>query len=327
MEKLNVGVVGVGHLGSRHARVYSHLKNTNLIGVCDVDKKRAKRIGRKHKVWYFADYRELFGKVQAVSIVVPTSLHHKIAKDFLNAGIHVLVEKPITKTLEEADELITIAGEKNLILQVGHIERFNPVILQIADKIKDPVFAECHRIAPFTPRGSDVPVVLELMIHDLDLILSFINSDLVDIRASGAGVMTKSIDIANARLDFANGAVANITASRISMKRSRQLRFFQKDSYFSIDFQDKKVKYIKKSPAFFKVLPKIMKGKYEDIKQEDVVDISEIDASDSPKDALTLELESFIEASEKGKKQVVDGKAGTRALKIALEIVEKIQKK
>jgi len=195
------------------------------------------------------------------------------------------------------------------------------------DKIKKPIFLECHRIAPFTPRGSDVPVVLELMIHDIDLILSFVKSKVKQINASGAGVMTKSIDIANARIDFEDGAVANVTASRISMKRSRKLRIFQKDGYFSMDFQAKKVTHIKKSKNLYKVLPKIMLGKYDGIDTEDVVDVVEVDASNRKKDALTHELESFIRAVEADINPIVDGLAGTRALKVALEIVNKIDKK
>ena len=259
--------------------------------------------------------------------VVTTISHFDLAERALKKGIHVFIEKPITETLRQAEDLIKLADEKNLKIQVGHIERFNPVIIEIEDKVKNPIFMECHRIAPFTPRGTDIPVVLELMIHDIDLILSFMESRVKHISASGAGVMTKSIDIANARIEFEDGAVANITASRISMKRSRQLRIFQKDGYFSIDFQDKSVKHIKKSKNLYKVLPKLMMGKFENIDTKDVVDIVEVIASDREKDALTIEIESFIHAVEANINPVVDGRAGTRALEVALEIVNKINKK
>lgn len=324
---LKVGIVGVGQFGQNHARILNSSKVCEFVGLYDKDKNRAKEIGERIGAKIFSDFDSLLNECEALVIVVTTISHYELAKKALERNIHVFIEKPITAELWQAEELVAIAKDKNLRIQVGHIERFNPVILEIEDKINEPIFAECHRIAPFTPRGSDVPVVLELMIHDIDLILAFVNSKVVDIKASGAGVMTKSIDIANARIEFENGAVANVTASRISMKRSRKLRFFQKDSYFSIDFMHKKVKYIKKSKNLYKVLPKIMMGKYDNIKQEDVVDIIEVNASNHEKDALTMELESFVHVVEAGLNPIVDGNAGKRALDIALKIVDKIDKK
>ncbi|MBN1326653.1 MAG: Gfo/Idh/MocA family oxidoreductase [Candidatus Cloacimonetes bacterium] len=323
---VRMGIVGVGQFGQNHARILSECKECQFMGLYDRDRKRAREISDRLQVHMYPDFDSLLNEIDALAVVVTTISHYELARKALEKGIHVFVEKPITAELWEAEELNELAGKLNLKLQVGHIERFNPVVLQIEDKIKDPIFVECHRIAPFTPRGSDVPVVLELMIHDIDLILAFIKSELIEIRASGAGVMTKSIDIANARLEFSNGAVANVTASRISQKRSRKLRFFQKDAYFSLDFQAKRVKYIKKSPNISKVLPKLLKGKYDEISQEDVVDILDLDVSESAKDALTLELESFIRSIETDSKPVVDGYAGIRALKVALAIVEKIRK-
>jgi len=324
---LKVGIVGVGQFGQNHARILNESDKCNFVGLFDKDKKRAEEIASRLKTKSFASFESLLDEIDVLFNVVTTISHFELAKKALRRGIHVFIEKPITETFEQAIELIKLADEKKLKIQVGHIERFNPVILEIEDKVKKPIFMECHRIAPFTPRGTDIPVVLELMIHDIDLILSFMESKVKQISASGAGVMTKSIDIANARIEFEDGAVANITASRISMKRSRQLRIFQKDAYFSIDFQDKKVKQIKKSKNLYKVLPKLMMGKYESIDTEDVVDIVEVNASDHGKDALTIELESFIHAIEAGLNPVVDGQAGTRALKVALEIVNKIEKK
>ncbi|MDP8269315.1 MAG: Gfo/Idh/MocA family oxidoreductase [Candidatus Tenebribacter davisii] len=322
-----VGIVGVGQFGQNHARILNESTKCDFVGLYDIDKKRAEEIASRLKTKSFDSFESLLAEIDVLFNVVTTISHFELAEKALKKGIHVFIEKPITETLEQAEELIKLADEKNLKIQVGHIERFNPVILEIEDKIKKPIFMECHRIAPFTPRGTDIPVVLELMIHDIDLILSFVKSKVKHISASGAGVMTKSIDIANARLDFEDGAVANITASRISLKRSRQLRIFQKDAYFSIDFQDKSVKHVKKSKNLYKVLPKIMLGKYDNIATEDVVDIVEVNASDRRKDALTTELESFIHAVEADINPVVDGKAGTRALKVALEIVKKINKK
>ena len=324
---LKVGIVGVGQFGQNHARILSLSNKCEFAGLYDKNKKRALEIAGKIDAKIFPDFDLLLNECDALVIVVTTISHYELAKKALEKGINVFIEKPITSDLWQAKELIKIADEKNLKIQVGHIERFNPVVMEIEDKIKDPIFIECHRIAPFTPRGSDVPVVLELMIHDIDLILAFVKSDVTYISASGAGVMTKSIDIANARIEFENGTVANVTASRISMKRSRKFRFFQKDAYFSMDFQNKKVTFIKKSKNLYKVLPKIMMGKYEGIDTKDVVDIMEVDASNRKKDALTYELESFVHAVEADINPIVDGKAGTRALEVALEIVKKIDKR
>ncbi|MDO9578777.1 MAG: Gfo/Idh/MocA family oxidoreductase [Candidatus Cloacimonadales bacterium] len=324
---LKVGIVGVGQFGQNHARILSESDKCEFVGLYDKNKKRAQEISEKLGCKAFNNFDDLISECEALVIVVTTISHFELAKKALEKGIHVFIEKPITETLLQADELLNIAEKQNLKIQVGHIERFNPIVTEMEEYIKDPIFIECHRIAPFTPRGTDIPVVLELMIHDIDLILAFCKSEVKQISASGAGVMTKSIDIANARIEFEDGGVANITASRISMKRSRKLRIFQKDAYFSFDFQQKKVTHIKKSKNLYKVLPKLMLGKYDGIDTKDVVDIVEVDASNREKDALTQELESFIHAVEADINPVVDGKAGARALKVALEIVKKINKK
>ncbi len=324
---LKIGIVGVGQFGQNHARILSQSDKCEFVGLYDKDRKHADEVARKVNTKAFPDFDSLLDECDALVNVVTTISHYKLSKNALERGIHVFIEKPITSDLWQAEELVKIAEERNLKIQVGHIERFNPIVMEMEDKIKDPLFIECHRIAPFTPRGTDIPVVLELMIHDIDLILAFIKSNVKHISASGAGVMTKSIDIANARIEFEDGAVANITASRISMKRSRKLRIFQKDGYFSMDFQAKKVTHIKKSKNLYKVLPKIMMGKYDGIDIKDVVDVVEVDASNRKKDALTHELESFIHVVEADINPIVDGAAGTRALKVALEIVNKIDKK
>jgi len=324
---LKVGIVGVGQFGQNHARILSESDRCEFVGLYDKRPKRAKEIAEKIGAKAFDNFDALIADCDALVIVVTTISHFDLAKKALEKGIHVFIEKPITETLKQAEELLEIAGKDNLKIQVGHIERFNPIVAEMEDKIKDPIFMECHRIAPFTPRGTDIPVVLELMIHDIDLILAFCKSEVKQISASGSGVMTKSIDIANARIEFEDGGVANITASRISMKRSRKLRIFQKDAYFSFDFQHKKVTHIKKSKNLYKLMPKLMMGKYDGIDTKDVVDIVEVDASDRKKDALTQELESFIHAIEADINPIVDGVAGERALKVALEIVEKIDKR
>ncbi|MCD6177607.1 MAG: Gfo/Idh/MocA family oxidoreductase, partial [Candidatus Cloacimonetes bacterium] len=221
---LKAGIVGVGQFGQNHARILNESTKCNFIGLYDINEKRAEEVSSKLNTKSFIDFDSLLDEIDILFIVVTTISHFELAEKALINGIHVFIEKPITETLQQAEKLIELADEKNLKIQVGHIERFNPVIMEIEDEVKNPIFMECHRIAPFTPRGTDIPVVLELMIHDIDLILSFMDGKVKYISASGAGVMTKSIDIANARIEFDDGAVANITASRISMKSSRQLR-------------------------------------------------------------------------------------------------------
>ena len=321
---LKVGVVGVGHLGKHHARIFSQIDNCQLIGVYDKVPERAKEIASLYGVRSFDSYEEMLSKVDAIDIAATTTYHFDLAKPALERGCHVFLEKPITSTKEQAEELVKIAEEKKIKIQVGHIERFNPVIMQVISEINNPMFIESHRLAPFTPRGSDVPVVLDLMIHDIDLIMSFIPFEIKEIRASGVGILTPSIDIANARLEFDNGAIANVTASRISMKRERKIRFFQKDAYISVDFQEKKVNLLKKSPKLYTILPQILAGDTS-FNPEDMVDMKEIRATDGGKDALTMELESFVDAIINDKRPIVDGTDGKRALEVALEIMEKIQ--
>ena len=321
---VKVGVIGVGHLGQHHARIFGEMPNCQLVGIYDQNEARAKEIAERNNVKAYPSYESLLNDIEAIDIAVTTIHHYRLAKIALEKGKHLFIEKPITSNLEEAEELVTLAKEKNLKIQVGHIERFNPIVLKIADEINDPMFIESHRLAPFTPRGSDVSVVLDLMIHDIDLILSFINSNLLDIRASGVCILTPNIDIANARLEFENGAIANVTASRVSLKRERKIRFFQKDAYLSLDFQTKKVTVLKKSKDLQQILPEVLLGN-RPLNTDELVDLREVDASDITKDALTLELESFIDAVSNNKRPAVDGEAGMKALKVALSIMDKIQ--
>lgn len=303
MSKVKVGIVGVGHLGSIHARVYSKMDNVDLVGVCDCNLERALEIGKKYHTRSYADYEDLFDKVEAASIAVPTSLHYNIAKEFLNHGIHILIEKPITKTLSEADELIEIAHKKNLIIQVGHVERFNAAVLALEHYLKKPKFLECQRLGPFHKRVEDVGVVLDLMIHDIDIVLGLIKQDVVNIEAVGLSTMSDHEDVANVRLIFEDGTIADITASRVTKDVVRKIRLFQEDSYISLDYVNQEVTIFKKTGS------KIKKEKVKVKKTE----------------SLKEELSSFVECVRTGKRPIVSGVEGRRALAVALAILEKIK--
>ena len=304
MEKIKVGVIGTGRLGTFHTKIYSRLdKLVKLVGVCDCNIERAVEVGKKYHTASFADHQALFGSVDAVSIAVPTSLHYNIAKDFLEHGIHVLIEKPVTKTLSEADELIEIASRKKLIIQVGHIERFNSAVLAIEPYLKKPKFIECQRLGPFHKRVEDVGVVLDLMIHDIDIVLGLMEKDVVNIEAVGLSTVSDYEDVANVRLTFEDGTIADITASRVTKDVIRKIRIFQEDSYISLDYQ------AQEAAIFKKTNDKIKKEKIK-IKKEKPLD---------------KELESFVECVKTGKKPVVSGVEGRRALQVALNIVEKIK--
>ena len=321
---IKVGVVGVGHLGQHHTQKFKNIEDAELVGIYDINKQRAKEISKQINTVSFNSFFELLSACEAIDIAATTTAHYELAKAALLAGKHIFIEKPITSELTQAKDLLKLASEKNLILQVGHIERFNPVILKIENEINNPLFVESQRISTFQPRGTDVPVVLDLMIHDIDLILSFVHSPVTDIKASGVGIFTPTIDIANARIEFANGAVANVTSSRVSLKQERILRFFQRDAYMKMDFLTKRVQVIKKRANIQAVLYQILEGA-NNIKPEQLVDIQNYDVSELGKDALTLELESFIDCIKNNKKPIVDGEAGTRALEIATMIINQIQ--
>lgn len=305
MRKIKTAVIGVGYLGKFHADKYAALPNSELVAVVDASAETAKTIAAKHNVQGLTDYQPLLGKVEAVSIAAPTTLHYQIAKDFLNHGSHVLIEKPITVTVEEADELITLAKKNKLLIQVGHLERFNAAILDLDKEITKPVFIESHRLAPFNPRATDVNVVLDLMIHDIDIILDIVNSNVKSIAASGSRILTNSTDIANVRLEFESGCVANVTASRVSMKTERKMRLFQKDSAITVDFQNRALKiYNKGDKEMFPGIPEI-------ISQESVYENN---------DALKVEIIAFLDSIENGTPVKVTGEAGRRALATAIHI-------
>ena len=246
MSRLKVGVIGVGHLGSIHARVYSQLASAQLVGVCDLLPDRADAIARQFQTTAYTDYQALLPHVEAVSIAVPTVAHYPIARTCLAHGIHVLIEKPITRTLAEADTLLRLARRQRAVLQVGHVERFNRAFQGIADILKSPRFIECHRLGPYTQRGTDVGVVLDLMIHDVDIVLWLVRSRVRKIEAVGVNVLSPTEDIANARLAFANGAVADLTASRVTPEAQRKIRLFQHDTYISVDYAAQAVKVFQK---------------------------------------------------------------------------------
>ncbi|MDD8018439.1 MAG: Gfo/Idh/MocA family oxidoreductase [Bacteroidota bacterium] len=321
---LNIGVVGVGHLGSLHAKMYDEIDTANFTGVFDTDSKKCQEVAAKYKVKAFSSVEELLKNVQAVSIATVTTMHHAVAKQALQAGVHVLIEKPITQTLDEADELIEIAKRHGAVIQVGHIERFNPAILSLESYQLKPMFIESHRLAQFNPRGTDVAVVLDLMIHDIDIILSLVNSPVSKIDANGVAVVSDTPDIANARLQFQNGCVANVTASRISRSKMRKMRLFQHNAYIAIDFTQGQADVFRLgnegegSIWSTMLLGQIGEGKK---KRSIVYEQPEV----KKVNALKYELESFINAVVNQTRPVVSGDDGRHALEVAQEIMNKIQ--
>ncbi len=311
MQTIKTAVVGVGYLGKFHAEKYNTIPNSELVAVVDENTEVAKEIATKLGVQGLTDYTELKDKVDAVSIVVPTQLHYDTAKFFLKNGVHVLLEKPITTTVEQATELVEIANNNKLIFQVGHLERFNPAILALKDIINTPLFIESHRVAPFNPRGADVNVILDLMIHDIDIIMNMVNSKVTHIDANGVKVLSNDIDIANTRLQFESGCVANVTASRAGLKSERKMRLFQHDAYIAIDFQNKKLGVHRKGEG------------------EMHPGVSNIDSEEQTfeqGDALFSEIESFLNAITNKTAPVVSGEDGRLALETALKITELLKK-
>jgi predicted dehydrogenase len=324
MTKLPVGVVGVGRLGNFHAKIYASIENADLVGVTDANIERANTVAKEHRCTAFPSLDALLAKVKAISIASTTRSHYEIAKKALSAGVHLLIEKPITTTVAEAQELIELARKNNCKIQVGHIERFNPALLALEHYSLAPMFVESHRLAQFNPRGTDVDVVLDLMIHDIDIIMSLVKSPVTEIHANGIPVVSDSIDIANARLQFENGCVANVTASRISQKKMRKMRMFQKDAYISIDFSDGLAEIFRLTDA-------------DDPKTKSTMMLGEIEAGKNKKkivyeqpetkevNALKYELESFIDAIQNGKEPAVTAEEGMQALAVAGRILDAIK--
>lgn len=305
MNKLRCAVIGVGHLGKFHAQKYAALDNVELIGVCDANPETAQKIAEDLGVTAYTDYQNLAQHCDAVSIVTPTRSHYDVCRFFLSAGVHVLVEKPITTTVAQAKELIALAKEHDCVLQVGHIERFNGVLMAARDEIQNPLFIQSQRLAPFNPRGADVNVIYDLMIHDIDIILNLVNAPVTSIEAYGAPVVTDSIDMATARLKFANGCVADLTASRVSHGPERTMQIFQPDSFLNIDFQSKS--FSRASRANTEIFPGIPGIDRQEFTFENL-------------DALQMEISAFIEAIRMKHKPVVTGEDGMRALETAVRI-------
>ena len=300
---VKVGVIGTGYLGQHHARIYSEIEGAELVALVDTDLEKAKKLADEYNCKAYSEYRDIIDRLDAVSIVTPTIYHHKIALDCLKAGKDLLVEKPITTTVSEADALIDEAGKRKLILQVGHLERYNPAVVAVSGMIKEPRFLEAERLSPFLGRGIDVDITLDLMIHDIDIILSFVSSPVRDIKATGASVLTDTVDVAKAWLEFENGCAALVTASRLSPEKQRRLKIYQKDSYLSVDYQTSEVRsYFKKAGdiAFDVIQPE-------------------------KKEPLKEELIDFINCIKRRNKPKVSGTEGRNALKIALDITEIIK--
>ena len=321
---LKVGVIGVGHLGRRHAQTFARLEEVTLAGVYDVDQEKTRAVAKECGTEAFASLDSLLAAVDAVSVVVPTMAHHEVTAAALERGCHVFIEKPMTTTLDQAGDLIRRAESAHRILQIGHIERFNPAVRALDGIDLQPRFIESHRLAPFDPRGTDVAVVLDLMIHDIDLILRLVKSPIQRIDASGVAVVSSEIDIANARIQFDNGCVANVTSSRISQKKMRKMRLFQPSAYISIDFLQGLSEIFRLEPAGAPgsaapvVLGRIDLGE----RQQQIV----YERPSPPEgDPLQLELASFVHAARSGSRPPVSGEDGRRALEVAIAINDKIQ--
>lgn len=307
---LRTAVVGVGHLGRFHAEKYSKMTGVDLIGVVDLSKPRALLVSEQLMVPAFYDFRDLLGQVDAVSVAVPTQNHFEVTRELLSAGIHVLVEKPLARTVAEAEELIDLADKNGLVLQVGHLERFNPTVQVAMPTLRDPLFIEANRISVFPKRGTDVDVILDLMIHDIDLVLALVPAELKWIHAVGVAVVTPRVDIANARMEFDNGCVANLTASRISLKNERKFRVFLREAYWSLDLGQRRAMTIRTTSNA---------GGCREIAGEDVC-VPEVDA-------LEQELKSFVQAVVAKEPPLVSGQDGLRALDVAIRISEEIDQR
>jgi predicted dehydrogenase len=324
MDKIKVGVIGTGHLGKLHTKMFKSIENCEMTGVYDSNPDQSKAVSEEFGVTSFTTLENLLSKVNAVSIAATTTAHYELAKKCFEHGIQVFIEKPITATIKEAEELVELSEKKNLNLQVGHIERFNPALVAMEKYIDDPKFIQTDRLAQFNPRGTDVAVVLDLMIHDIDIILSLVKSDVVEVQANGVAVVSDHLDIANARLQFENGAVANVTASRISQKKMRKMRIFQRDTYVALDFVTGISEAYRLVAPNAEVFPsqisfgeigvgeKRKKLVYEQPEQKEI-------------NALHYELQLFVNSVITKTKPVVSGVDGLRALKVAQLIIQKIE--
>ena len=309
-ETLRAGVIGVGYLGRFHARIYNDMEGVDLVGVADTDHETADRVAKEYDTRAFYDPMALLDEVDVVSVVVPTSLHRQAAVPYLEKGVHMLLEKPVASTLDDARVIVETARKHGATLQIGHLERFNAGIMALADQVNEPRFIEAHRLGPFVERATDVDVVTDLMIHDIDIILSLVGDKLTSISATGTPVLTDHVDIANARLEFANGAVANVTASRVSNKKFRKIRVFGRNSYRAINFVDQQLEiaYPGETPEG---------QNYPEIVHET--------HSITPSQPLDAELEHFIDAIRQGNEPLVTGEDGMEALRVAMQVADIIK--
>jgi predicted dehydrogenase len=311
-EKLKVGVIGVGHLGEYHVQKYKAIPAVELVGIVDTNPERANEIEQRYQTKAFKEHHDILDRVDAVSLVVPTEIHFEIAKDVLSGGVHLLIEKPITYKLDDADNLLSLAQKRDLILQVGLVERFNPAVVKMESMLNQPVLIESHRMNLFTTRGIDVDVVLDLMIHDLDIILHVVPSEVKELHAVGMSVITGKTDIANVRMIFENGTVANLTASRVSNKTLRKIRVFQPDAYLSVNCGKREISVIR------------LDSETEDSNQYPQITSNKIVFRDS--DPLADEISSFVNVVMNGTSPVVTGRDGRRALQFALGIIDQIER-
>lgn len=321
---LNAGVLGAGHLGKIHLRLLNESQKYNLVGFYDADQTNGKKVEAEFGYKFFDSMEALIDAVDVVDIVTPTLSHYDCAKTAIIKGKHIFIEKPITNTVAEAEHIRELLSKHNLRGQVGHVERFNPAFIAVKNDIKSPMFIETHRLAEFNPRGTDVPVVLDLMIHDIDIILSIVKSKVKHVSASGVAVISDTPDIANARLEFENGCVANLTASRISLKKMRKARFFQKDAYISVDFLEKKCEVVKmkdapETPGDFDMVLQNAEG----VKKQIYFDNPEVANNNSILD----ELETFANAINNNTTPIVTLHDGTEALRVAIQIIACFDKK
>ena len=319
---LKAGVLGAGHLGKIHLKLLQQSERYNLIGFYDADAQNATKIEEELGYKYYSDVDELIAACDMIDVVTPTSYHHSSGMKVLEAGKHLFIEKPITVTVEEAEELISLSRKRNLKGQVGQVERFNPAFRSVANRFDNPMFIETHRLAEFNPRGTDVSVVLDLMIHDIDAILSVVKSKVKSVSASGVSVISETPDIANARIEFENGCVANLTASRISLKKMRKARFFQKDAYISVDFLTKKVEVVRMKdapevPGDFDMILQNAEG----IKKQIYFDNPDV----TDNNAILDELETFADAIENDTRPIVNLEDGAAALDVALQIIKEFK--
>jgi predicted dehydrogenase len=307
--RLRVGVVGVGYLGKFHAKIYATMPEVDLVGVVDTDPDTARTVAVEYGCPAYGKIDGLFGKVDAVSVVVPTMHHLGVARPFLEQGVHMLMEKPLAPSYDEARMLVELAEKAGVIFQVGHLERFNAGVMALAEHARDPRFIEVHRLGGFVERATDVDVVIDLMIHDIDIVLSLVKSDIREVSAMGVPVLTEHVDIANARLEFENGAVANVTASRVSNKKERRLRVFAKHAYYALNYIDQQIEMVR-------TLPSTTPGARSEMTHDRLTIVA--------KQPLDAELQAFVQSVRTGQPPLVNGRTGLQALRVALLVKEKI---